>query len=152
MVAVETARGKAVLCGDIAYTYRNLRERIPVGWYFNLPDSVVALDRALETASSPELSFPNHDPEIMQGHRNQRAGLAFAAGDEHVHLPARLRSGHVIGQTQKLVGLLAHRRGDEHDLVASPVAARHVVGDLADSIRVTHRGAAELLNKECHGQ
>ena len=40
-----------------------------MGWYFNLPDSVVALDRALETASSPELSFPNHDPEVMQGKR-----------------------------------------------------------------------------------
>ncbi len=69
MVAVETARGKAVLCGDIAYTYRNLRERIPVGWYFDLPDSVLALDRALETASRPELSLPNHDPKLMQGKR-----------------------------------------------------------------------------------
>ena len=69
MVAVETAQGKAVLCGDIAYTYRNLQERLPVGWYFNLPDSVLALDRALETASRPELSFPNHDPKLMQGKR-----------------------------------------------------------------------------------
>jgi glyoxylase-like metal-dependent hydrolase (beta-lactamase superfamily II) len=72
MVAVQTSDGKAVLCGDIAYTYRNLRERLPVGWYTHLADSVVALERALTTASRPELAFPNHDPAIMRGKRITR--------------------------------------------------------------------------------
>jgi hypothetical protein len=69
MVAVQTKAGKAVLCGDIAYTYRNIRDCIPVGWYHNLSDTVVALDRALTTAARPDLAFPNHDTEIMQGKR-----------------------------------------------------------------------------------
>ena len=69
MVAVQTAAGKAVLCGDIAYTWRNIRERHPVGWYYHLGDTVLALDRALATASRPDLAFPNHDAEIMLGKR-----------------------------------------------------------------------------------
>ena len=69
MVALDTAAGKAVLCGDIAYTFKNIRDRIPVGWYYNLGDTVIALDRALSTAARPDLAFPNHDVEIMQGKR-----------------------------------------------------------------------------------
>jgi glyoxylase-like metal-dependent hydrolase (beta-lactamase superfamily II) len=72
MVALQTAAGKAVLCGDIAYTRKNIRERIPVGWYTNLPDTVLALERALSTAARPDLAFPNHDTEIMQGKRVAR--------------------------------------------------------------------------------
>jgi glyoxylase-like metal-dependent hydrolase (beta-lactamase superfamily II) len=69
MIALDTAAGKAVLCGDIAYTLRNIRDHHPVGWYYNLGDTVAALDRALATASRPDLAFPNHDAEIMQGKR-----------------------------------------------------------------------------------
>lgn len=69
MVALDTAAGRAVLCGDIAYTFKNVREHIPVGWYYNLGETVVALDRALSTAARPDLAFPNHDTEIMQGKR-----------------------------------------------------------------------------------
>jgi glyoxylase-like metal-dependent hydrolase (beta-lactamase superfamily II) len=72
MVAIQTDAGKAVLCGDIAYTYRNIRDHIPVGWYYNLGDTVVALDRALATAMRPDLAFPNHDTEVMQGKRIAR--------------------------------------------------------------------------------
>jgi glyoxylase-like metal-dependent hydrolase (beta-lactamase superfamily II) len=72
MVALDTAAGKAVLCGDIAYTLKNIRDHGPVGWYHNLADTVVALERALSTAARPDLAFPNHDTEIMQGKRVAR--------------------------------------------------------------------------------
>jgi glyoxylase-like metal-dependent hydrolase (beta-lactamase superfamily II) len=72
MVAVQTKAGKAVLCGDIAYTYKNVRDHIPVGWYYNLADTVIALERALTTATRPDLVFPNHDTEVMQGKRVAR--------------------------------------------------------------------------------
>jgi glyoxylase-like metal-dependent hydrolase (beta-lactamase superfamily II) len=72
MVALYTAAGKAVLCGDIAYTLKNIRDHVPVGWYHNLADTVVALERALSTAARPDLAFPNHDTEIMQGKRVAR--------------------------------------------------------------------------------
>jgi hypothetical protein len=71
-VALDTATGKAVLCGDIAYTFKNIRDHIPVGWYYDLGDTVIALDRALSTAGRPDLAFPNHDTEIMQGRRVAR--------------------------------------------------------------------------------
>jgi glyoxylase-like metal-dependent hydrolase (beta-lactamase superfamily II) len=72
MVALQTEAGKAVLCGDIAYTFKNIRDHIPVGWYYNLGDTVVALERALTTAARPDLAFPNHDTEVMQGKRIAR--------------------------------------------------------------------------------
>jgi hypothetical protein len=72
MIAIETAAGKAVLCGDIAYTMTNIRNRHPVGWYYHLGDTVTALDRALATAARPDLAFPNHDTEVMQGKRVNR--------------------------------------------------------------------------------
>jgi len=72
MVALDTALGRAVLCGDIAYTFKNIRDHVPVGWYHNLADTVVALERALTVAARPDLAFPNHDTEIMQGKRVAR--------------------------------------------------------------------------------
>jgi len=72
MIALETAAGKAVLCGDIAYTLKNIRDHHPVGWYYDLGDTVAALDRALATATRPDLAFPNHDTEIMHGKRVRR--------------------------------------------------------------------------------
>ena len=69
MIVLQTQAGKAVLCGDIAYTFKNIRDHHPVGWYYHLGDTVVALDRALATATRPDLAFPNHDAEIMQGKR-----------------------------------------------------------------------------------
>jgi glyoxylase-like metal-dependent hydrolase (beta-lactamase superfamily II) len=72
MVALQTDLGKAVLCGDIAYTFRNVRDHIPVGWYYHLGETATALDRALAIVSRPDLAFPNHDTEIMQGRRVTR--------------------------------------------------------------------------------
>jgi glyoxylase-like metal-dependent hydrolase (beta-lactamase superfamily II) len=72
MIALQTAGGTAVLCGDIAYTLKNIRDHHPVGWYYDLGDTVAALDRALATAARPDLAFPNHDVEIMQGKRVAR--------------------------------------------------------------------------------
>ena len=46
--------------------------------------------------------------EVVQRHAEQGGGLALAGGDEHVHLPARPDLGHVAGQPDQLVGLLAH--------------------------------------------
>ena len=72
MISLQTAAGKAVLCGDIAYTLKNIRDHHPVGWYYDLGDTVAALDRAISTAARPDLAFPNHDAEIMQGKRVMR--------------------------------------------------------------------------------
>ena len=59
--------------------------------------------------------------------------------------------GHVAGQAEQLVGLLAHGADHDHDLVAVAHGARHVVRDLADAIGIGDRRAAELLDDEGHG-
>jgi glyoxylase-like metal-dependent hydrolase (beta-lactamase superfamily II) len=69
MISLQTTAGKAVLCGDIAYTYRNIRDHHPVGWYYELGATVAALDRAIATAARPDLAFPNHDADVMKGKR-----------------------------------------------------------------------------------
>lgn len=74
MVALDTAAGKAVLCGDIAYTLKNTRDHVPVGWYHNLADTVVALERALSTAARPDLALASHDPKLCT--ENEWRGLS----------------------------------------------------------------------------
>ena len=90
------------------------------------------------------------DAEVVQGHAHQRGGLALAGGDQHVHLAAGPDLRHVGGQAEELVGLLAHRAHDQHDVVATATGAGDVVGDLADPLRVGDRRAAELLDDEGH--
>ena len=59
--------------------------------------------------------------------------------------------GHLAGQAEQLVGLLAHGADDDdHDLVAPPAGAGDVVGDLADALGVGDGRAAELLDDESH--
>ena len=55
-----------------------------------------------------------------------------------------------LAEAQQLVGLLAHGADDEHDLVAVATGERHVVGDLAHPVGIGDRGAAELLDHQCH--
>ena len=62
--------------------------------------------------------------EVVQRHAQQRGGLALAGGDEHVHLAAGPDLGHLAGQAEQLVGLLAHRADDDDDVVAAALGAR----------------------------
>ncbi len=61
MISVETEKGTAVLASDNAYLYHNIRENVPVGWYYHLGQSVEALELCRKTASSPDLIIPGHD-------------------------------------------------------------------------------------------
>ena len=86
--------------------------------------------------------------EVVERHAQQRGGLALAGGDEHVHLAARPDLGHLAGEPDQLVGLLAHGADDDDDVVAAALGARDVVGDLPDALRVGDGGPAELLDHE----
>ena len=57
------------MCGDIAYIITKIRNRHAVGWYYHSGETGTAPDRALAAATRPELAFPNHDTDIMQGKR-----------------------------------------------------------------------------------
>jgi len=45
IVALHTAAGKTVLCGDIACTCKIIRYQIPVGWNYKSADTLVILER-----------------------------------------------------------------------------------------------------------
>ncbi|MBW1943823.1 MAG: N-acyl homoserine lactonase family protein [Deltaproteobacteria bacterium] len=61
-VAVNTAKGKAILGSDCAHTFRNYQEDWPSTFIFDLPGWMRTYDKLREAASSPELLFPGHDP------------------------------------------------------------------------------------------
>ena len=90
--------------------------------------------------------------EVVERHAQQGRGLAFAGRQQHVHLPARADLGHVGGEPDELVGLLAHRAHDDDDVVTAALGASYVVGDLTDPLRVGDRRAAELLYDQGHGR
>ena len=90
------------------------------------------------------------DTDVVERQAHQRHGLAFTGRYEHVHLTTRLDHRDLSGQAQQLVGLLAHCRYDQHDLVAAPHGACDVFGHLAHAFRICNRGAAEFLDYEGH--
>ena len=59
-------------------------------------------------------------------------------------------SGHLAGQVEELVGLLAHGGDGHHHLVAAAHGPGHVVRDGAHAIGVGDGGAAELHHQQGH--
>ena len=57
---------------------------------------------------------------------------------------------HLVGEALEVVGGLAHRRDDDHDVVAAAAGAHDVLGDGADAVGVGDRRAAELLHEQAH--
>ena len=62
------------------------------------------------------------DAEVGERHAQQRHRHPLAGGQQHVHLAARQRLRDVVGELDQVVGRLAHRRHDDHDVVAVPLA------------------------------
>ena len=53
---------------------------------------------------------------------------------------------------EQAVGLAAHRRGNDDELVARPRPLGDAARDALDPLRRAHRGAAVLVNDQCHGR
>jgi glyoxylase-like metal-dependent hydrolase (beta-lactamase superfamily II) len=64
-VAVATKRGRAILTGDVVFTYRNLEEDIPVGLNTSVEECYLAMRRIREEA---DVVLPGHDPLIVEKH------------------------------------------------------------------------------------
>ena len=84
-------------------------------------------------------------------HAHERHRDALAGGQQHVELAAVGVLGDVVGEPQEIVGGLAHRRHDDHDVVAAAAGARDVIGYGSDPVGIGNRGAAEFLDEK-HGQ
>jgi glyoxylase-like metal-dependent hydrolase (beta-lactamase superfamily II) len=61
-VAVNTAKGTAVLGSDCAHVFRNYREDWPSALITDLVALMKTYDKLKGKASSPDLIFPGHDP------------------------------------------------------------------------------------------
>lgn len=62
-VVVETASGKAVITGDVCFTYRNLDEDLPGGFNCNLLECFNSLQKIRETA---DIALPGHDLRMLE--------------------------------------------------------------------------------------
>ncbi|MDG6929316.1 MAG: N-acyl homoserine lactonase family protein [Nitrososphaerota archaeon] len=61
MVSVATAGGTAVLASDNAYLRYNIDKEEPVGYFWDLRECLLALERAKAEASSADMVIPGHD-------------------------------------------------------------------------------------------
>lgn len=61
-IAVETSKGTVVLAGDVAYTFRNLEEEIPIRT--DNPDECRSAIQRLKREG--DIVLPGHDPAIME--------------------------------------------------------------------------------------
>ena len=65
-VAVNTARGTAVLGSDCAHVFRNYHEDWPSVLIVDLVGWMKTFDKLREKASAPELLFPGHDRRMLE--------------------------------------------------------------------------------------
>ena len=67
-VAVDTAKGTAVLGSDCAHVFRNYREDWPSSLIVDLVGWMKTYDKLRARASSPDLLFPGHDRLLLENY------------------------------------------------------------------------------------
>jgi glyoxylase-like metal-dependent hydrolase (beta-lactamase superfamily II) len=74
-VAVNTARGTAILGSDCAHLFRNYREDWPSAFIFNLADWLRSYEKLRSRVSTLDLLFPGHDPLMSTNYREVAEGV-----------------------------------------------------------------------------
>jgi len=64
-VVVDTRAGRAVLTGDVCFTYRNLEEDRPGGFNSNLVECFSGLAKI---RNAGQIIVPSHDPDVLRRH------------------------------------------------------------------------------------
>ena len=67
-VAVNTARGTAIVGSDCAHVFRNYQEDWPSALIVDLVGWMKTYDKVRERVSSPDLLFPGHDRLLMENY------------------------------------------------------------------------------------
>ncbi|MBV8715429.1 MAG: N-acyl homoserine lactonase family protein [Chloroflexi bacterium] len=65
-VSLDTSRGRAVLTSDASHYYANMEEANVFNTFVDLVGVLRGHQRIRETASSPDLILPGHDPLVLQ--------------------------------------------------------------------------------------
>jgi len=76
-VAVNTAKGKAILGSDCAHTFRNYQEDWPSVFITDLRAWMESYDKLRKAASSPDLLFPGHDPKMTTQYEEVAEGVTL---------------------------------------------------------------------------
>jgi len=74
-VAVNTAKGTAILGSDCAHIFRNYREDWPSSIIVDLVGWMKTYDKLRAKASSIDLLFPGHDPIMSQDYPKVAEGV-----------------------------------------------------------------------------
>lgn len=61
-VSVQTAKGMAIITGDVVFLYKNIERNIPIGCAINVIECLDAMKTIREEA---EIILPSHDPEVL---------------------------------------------------------------------------------------
>ncbi len=62
-VLVSTRQGPTVLCGDVAFTYKNLQQDIPIGLSTSVEESLLSMRKIRKLG---KVLLPGHDPLVMR--------------------------------------------------------------------------------------
>ena len=130
-----------------------LIERVPDPVAADLADLRLAVRRVGEDAGLRARQRDGLLPEIVDRHRDERAGDALARREEHVELAHVRRRRDLVGEIDQPVGRLAHRRDGADDAQAALLRVDEPSRDVPDLVRVGDRRAAELHDDgvEVHG-
>ena len=90
------------------------------------------------------------DAELIDGHREEGHGDAFAGGQEDVHFALGRVVGECCGRVEQVVGRVTHRRYDDNDAVSRVVRVHDALGDALHGFGVGDGRTAVLLHDQCH--
>ena len=92
------------------------------------------------------------DPEVGQGHRQQRSRLAFSRGQQHVQLAGLRLRRDLQREVHQLVGGVTHRRDDDDDVVPFRARPGDPPGHALDGLGIRDRRATVFLNNASHAK
>ena len=88
--------------------------------------------------------------QILQSH-SQKPDTDLLAGRYHNIIFARImQPRHITGQPDQPIGLARHGRHHNRHFMTGLDLARHMRGDIADTVNITDRRAAKFHDQTCH--
>ena len=106
---------------------------------------VVGKDRQL-----PALPGARGDPQFLQDDGEQPGAHLLARGDHGVIFARVVHGRRLPAPVDELIGRAGHGRHDDGDLMAGVDLALDVLRDVADSVEIGDRSAAELHDEPGH--
>ena len=79
VLVVSTGKGTAVMCGDLHYLYRNIKEDMPSLIQLDVPECLASFEKVKNFASSMDLILPGHDPLLTVVYPEPGDGVAKVA-------------------------------------------------------------------------